>query len=91
MQSGIEHPDLAVYRLVKSGDTGLNLSLTDLFGRTLELPNLRQILRSIFTREPILVRVKGFPSDLIKRLELIQRKVDEQVQRTIEEAKRKTR
>jgi len=91
MRSGLGHPDLAVYRLVKAGDTGLNLSLTDLFGRTLEIPNLREIIKSFFTRRPIKITVKGFPINQIRALEMIQKTIDDKVEDEIEKAKRRTR
>jgi len=87
MRSGIGHPDLAVYRLVKGGDSGLNLSLTDLFGRTIEFPNLREIIRSFFTKRPIEAKIRGFPADLINRLEEIQKVVDGEIEKAISKAK----
>jgi hypothetical protein len=87
MRSGRGHPDLAVYRLIKGGDSGLNLSLTDLFGREIEFPNLKEIIKSFFTKRPIRAKIRGFPVDLIERLGEIQKAVDGEIEKAISKAK----
>lgn len=75
--------------MIKGGDSGLNLSLTDLFGREIELPGLRSLVLSLITNRPIVVKVKGFPVTLVKRLEQIQAGFDQMVKKEIEDAKRR--
>jgi len=88
MGSGLGHPDLALYRSIRAGEAGLNLRLSDLIDREVELPNLFTIIRSFFTRERLIIKFKAYPVKLIERLHAIQRGVDAQVKREIDKAKR---
>jgi hypothetical protein len=90
MGFGVGQPDLALYRLIKGGDTGLNIRLADLLDREMEVPNLRDLMKSFLTGQKLKVKIKGLPVPLIKRLETIQREIDEQIQTEINKAKRKT-
>ena len=87
MGSGIGHPDLALYRLVKGGDTGLNLRLSDIFDREIEIPNLFTLLMSFIKRKNITIKVKALPASLIESLLTVQSGVDEQMKREIDKAK----
>ena len=89
MGFGIGHPSLAAYRMVKGGDSGLNLSLVDLYGQEIELPSLYEIIKSFFTRKPLKARIKGFSSQMIRQLQAIQKKIDDKVQEEIRKAKSK--
>lgn len=88
MGSGVGHPDLAVYRLVKGGDSGLNLSLSDVFDRKVTLPSAREIITSLIKGSKLQIVLHGFSYGLIRKLELIQSIVDEEIKAKIESAKR---
>ena len=77
---------MALFRLVKSGESGLNLGLMDLFGRDIEVPNLLSILKTFFTREPIIIRIKGYPAKLINRVIKVQQYVDKKVEEEMRKA-----
>jgi len=79
--------DLGLYRLVKGGDSGLNLSLSDLMDKRIELPNLWDIVKTLFTKKKIEVTVRAYPGKLINRLIAIQRGVDREIEREISKAK----
>ena len=87
MGSGVGHPDLALYRSIKAGETGLNLRLSDLLDREVELPSLFTIIRSFFTKERLIIKFKAYPIKVIERLHAIQRGVDKEVKRIIDKAK----
>ena len=90
---GIEVSDsgVSLYRLIKGGDTGLNLRLSDLYGQVIEAPNLLDIIKSVFTRKPIRLLLKPYPVTLIRKLEQVQLKVDRKIEQEIEKAKRGSR
>lgn len=88
MGSGLGHPDLALYRSIKAGETGLNLSLSDLIDRRIELPSLYDIIKSFFTKEKIIIIMKAYPNRIIERIHAIQRGVDKKIEWEIEKAKR---
>ena len=90
MRSGVVPSDLALYRLVKGGDSGLNLRLTDLFDRKIEIPNLLEIIKTLFTKDSIPITIKGFPVTLIRNLVSVQEYVDKEVERKVREAQRRT-
>jgi hypothetical protein len=77
-----------VYRLVTAGDAGLNLSLTDLFGREVELPSLRSIVKTLITGKPIRIRIRESPAPIIRRLEVIQGRIDKRIEEEVDKAKR---
>ena len=77
-----------LYRLVKAGDSGLNLKLSDLYGQVIEAPNLLDIIKSVFTRRPLQLIIKPYPVTLIRKLEQVQLKVDRKIEQEIEKAKR---
>jgi len=89
MGFGLGSPDLALYRLLKGGESGLNLSLNDLYDRIIIIPNLYEIVKSFFTRKKIIVTIKAYPNKIINRLQTIQRGVDKEIERKIQEAKSK--
>jgi len=89
MESGIGHPDIALYRLVKGGDSGLNLNLEDIFDKHIEIPSLFDIVKSFFTRQPIMITLRAFPRDIIEKLMHMQSGVDELVKREVDKAKYK--
>ena len=91
MGFGLGHPSLAVFRLVKGSDTGLNLKLDDLFSREIEAPSLFEIIKSFFTRRPLQLKIKPYPDYLIRRLLTVQRGVDTKVKGEIDKAKRQGR
>jgi len=88
MGFGVGHPDLAVYRLVKGGETGLNLRLSDLFDKEIEFPSLIEVIRSILRGSRLKIKIKAFPNAMIERLQNIQLGVDKEIKRKVEEAKR---
>lgn len=90
MRSGVIPSDLALYRLVKAGESGLNLKLTDLFDRRIEIPNLFDILKTLVTKEKIPITIKGFSAVLIRRLISVQEYVDREVESKVREAQRRT-
>lgn len=79
--------DLGLYRLIKGGDSGLNLNLSDLMDKRIELPNLLDILKTLFTKKKIEVTVKAYPSKVIDKLIAIQKGVDSEIEKKIREAK----
>lgn len=83
---GLSNTDLSLYRLVKAGKHGLNLSLTDLYGSEIELPNLYEIIKSLFTRRPITIKIKERSEQLINRLIRVQSHVDKEVEKEIKKA-----
>jgi len=87
MGFGIGHPDVALYRMVKSGEAGLNLRLSDMFDKHIEVPDLLTIIKSLFTREKLRVKIKAYPNRLIERLLTIQRATDREIQRELNKAK----
>lgn len=87
MGSGVGHPDLALYRSVKAGEAGLNLRLSDLIDREIELPSMYEIIKSIFTKQKIRIILKAFPNRVIERLHAIQRGVDKEVKKELDKAK----
>ena len=87
--SGIDNVDLSLYRLVKAGEHGLNLSLTDLYGSEIELPNLYEIIKSLFTRRPITVKIKERSEQLINRLIKVQSYVDREIEKEIKKGQSK--
>lgn len=89
MRSDLGNSDIAVWRLIHGSDSGLNLSLSDLFGKEIEAPSMRRIVMSFFTDRPITLKVKGQSQTTINRLEAIQNFVDKKVKAEIEAAKRK--
>lgn len=89
MESGLGHPDIALYRLVKGGDSGINLSLGDIFDRCIEIPSLFNIVKSFFTKQPIVIRLRAFPRDIIEKLMYMQSGVDELVKKEVDKAKAK--
>jgi len=91
MELGLGHSGLAVYRLIKGGDSGLNLKLSDLIDREIKLPSLWEIVRTFFTRKPISIRIKAYPLRLITKLMTIQKRVDSKVKKEIEKSKRRSR
>ena len=86
---GLDNTDLSLYRLVKAGEHGLNLSLSDLYGSEIEVPSLYEIVRSLFNRKPIIIRVKERSEQLINRLIKVQSHVDKEIERQIKDAKNK--
>jgi hypothetical protein len=88
MGFGLSHPDLSVYRLVKSGESGLNLNLSDLFPKVIKVPSFFDIVVSFFSRKSLVVLVEAYPVNLIRRLEFIQKKVDEEIKAKIDKARR---
>lgn len=91
MELGVSHSGLAVYRLIKGGDSGLNLRLSDLIDKEVKLPSLWEIVKTFFTRKPIPIIVKAYPLRLITKLMTIQKKVDSKIEREIEKSKRRSR
>ena len=91
MELGLSHSGLAVYRLIKGGDSGLNLRLSDLIDREIKLPSLWEVVKTFFTKKPIYIRIKAYPLRLITKLMTIQKKVDDKVKREIEKSKRRSR
>jgi len=89
MRSDLGNPDIAVWRLTHGSDSGLNLTLSDLFGKEIEAPSLRRIVMSFFTNRPITLKVKGQSQMIINRLETIQNFIDKKVKAEIEAAKKK--
>jgi hypothetical protein len=79
--------DLGLYRLIKGGDTGLNLSLSDLMDKRIELPNLWDIVKTLFTKKKIEITVKAYPSKIIDRLIAVQKGVDREIEKEISKAK----
>jgi len=90
MSSGMTHPDLAVYRLTKGGESGLNLGLGDLFDREIEIPSFRELISFLLGKQKLRIKIKAFPRVMIERLENIQMGVDEQIQREIIKAKQRS-
>jgi len=91
MGFGVGTPDLAVYRMVKAGESGLNLQLSDLYDRRIEVPDLLTILKTLFTRRKWEIKVKGFPVAQIFKLQEIQRIMDKKVKEAVDKAKRQMR
>jgi len=91
MGLGVGHPSLALYRLIRAGEAGVNLSLADLFGKTYILPSMFDLVRSFFTRKPIEIKLKPEPQDTIRSLEAVQQYVDKKIKEKLEEAERKTK
>ena len=89
MRSGLGDLDIAVWRLTHSGESGLNLSISDLYGKEIECPSLREIIMTFLTNKPIRIRVKGQPAPVVNRLEQIQDSFDKKVKKEIDEARRK--
>lgn len=87
MGSGVGHPDLALYRLIKSGEAGLNLGLSDLFDKRIELPSFASVIRALLLGKKISVTVKAYPASLIERLLAIQRAIDKEIEKEITKAK----
>lgn len=88
MELGLSHSGLAVYRLTKGSDSGLNLRLSDLIDREIKLPSLWEIVKTFFTKKSISIKIKAYPVQLIRRLMIIQKKVDSKVEKEINKAKR---
>jgi len=88
MELGLSHSGLAVYRLIKGGDSGLNLRLSDLIDREIKLPSLWEVVKTFFTKRSISITIKAYPSRLITKLMTVQKKVDDKVEREIEKSKR---
>jgi len=76
--SGIPHPDLALYRLVKGGEGGLGLKIEDLYDRKIELKFLGITIKGI---------LKAYPKRLIDKLITIQKVVDDKIMEEMEKAK----
>lgn len=91
MELGLSHSGLAVYRLIKGGDSGLNLRLSDLIDREIRLPSLWEVVKTFFTKKPMYIRIKAYPVHLIRKLMTIQKKVDNKVEKEIEKSKRGAR
>ena len=87
MELGLGHSGLAVYRLIKGGDSGLNLKLSDLIDREIKLPSLWEVVRTFFTRKPIYIKIKAYPLRLITKLMTIQKRVDSKVKRKLKRVK----
>ena len=87
MGFGVGHPDLVLYRMVKAGESGLNLSLNDLIDREVIIPSLFDIVKSFFTRKQILIKIKAYPNKLIKKLQVVQRGVDKEIEKKLKNAK----
>jgi len=83
---GIDNSNLSLYRLVKGGEHGLNLSLIDLYGSEIEVPNLYEIIKSLFTRKPLMIKVKERSEQLINRLIKVQSHVDKLIEKKIKDA-----
>ena len=77
---------MALFRLIKSGESGLNLNLMDLYGRDIEVPDLLTILKTVFNRKPIVIRIKGYSARLINRIIKVQQYVDREVEKEIKKA-----
>jgi len=75
------NPDVATFRLIKGGESGVGLRLSDLFDREIELNLLGLKIRGM---------VKAYPVKLINKLVVIQKVVDEKVQDQIDKAKRES-
>lgn len=90
MELGIGTPSLSLYRAIKGGDSGLNLSLNDLIDREIKFPSMYELIKSFFTKKHLTLIIKGYPLRLINRLMTIQRKVDEETEKEIDNAKRST-
>lgn len=88
MELGLGHSGLAVYRLTKGGDSGLNLRLSDLIDKEIILPSLWEVAKTFITKKPICIKIKAYPIQLIRKLMIIQKKVDDKVKREIEKGKR---
>ncbi len=86
----IAHPSLAIYRAIKGGDSGLNLNLNDLIDREIKFPSMYEMVKSFFTRKSLTIIIKGYSMRLINRLMTIQSKVDDDVEKEINKAKRRT-
>lgn len=86
---GIDSTDSSLFRLVKAGEHGLNLSLLDIYGTEIEAPNLFEIIKSLFTRKKLKFRIRGREEKLINRLVKVQRLMDEEVEKEIRKAKNK--
>lgn len=91
MEFGVGHPDLALYRAIKAGESGLNLQLSDLLDREIELPSLFTVIKSLFTKERLKIRIRAYPKRLIDRLFTIQTEVDREVEKKIRQAESKGR
>jgi len=91
MELGVGHSSLAVYRAIKGGDSGLNLKLSDLMDKEVQLPNLYEVIMSLFTRKPLFMIIKGYPIQLIRKLLTVQKKVDSKMEREIRKARSKIR
>ena len=78
---------MALFRLIKSGESGLNLNLMDLYGRDIEVPDLLTILKTVFSRKPIIIKIKGYSARLINRIIRVQQYVDREVEKEIKKAK----
>ena len=78
MMSGIPHPDLALYRLVKGGEGGLGLRIEDLYDRRVEFKFLGLTIKGV---------LKAYPKRLIDKLIMIQRAVDDKILEEVEKAK----
>jgi len=91
MELGLAHSGLAVYRLTKGGDSGLNLKLSDLIDREIKLPSLWEIVKTFFTKRSISITIKAYPLRLITKLMTIQKKVDSKIEREIKKSKSRSR
>lgn len=81
MRSESPNPDVATFRLIKGGESGVGLQLSDLFDREIELSILGLKIRGV---------IRAYPAKLINKLVVIQRVVDEKIQDEIDKAKRES-
>lgn len=84
---GLDSNDLSLYRLIKAGEHGLNLSLNDLYGSEIEVPNLYKIIKSLFNRKPITIKIRGRSEHLIRRLIKVQGHVDKEIEKQVKNEK----
>lgn len=77
--SELPNPDVATFRLVKGGEAGVGLKLSDLFDKEFEFK-----LFGLFKVKGV---IKAFPVKLINKLITVQGAIDKQVQEEIDKAK----
>jgi hypothetical protein len=85
---GLDSSDLSLYRLVKGGEHGLNISLLDLYGLDIEVPSLFDIIKTFFTKKKIRIKISGRTEQLIRKLIKVQHHVDKEIEKEINKAKR---
>jgi len=62
--------------------------LEDLFDKEIEVPSLYDIVKSFFTRKKLKVKLKAYPGNIIRKLEIVQNEVDKEIKGELEKAKR---